>query len=796
MSLFIKKRTRVKKNTFFLIFFLMMPLSASSQSASSYIQSAILKSENNDTIAALQDFNKAIKLDPNNSLAYFERANFKYYFSDDVQSAILDWDTSIALDPSNPLLWKERANAKRYIQKYESAIIDIQRAIEIDSLDPELYNTLGDIYGDIIAFDDSLKYDIVDIQKLGLETFNNSLKLDPLNITSHIEKAIFLEVIGDLEGALLCYEEGIKINDTTDFKKLQECHGSAGRLAYNLDQESKAVKFLTRALAMDTFDIKSYILLAQSYRYLNQNDNATGVFDFLLNKRKTIPPQDYYLIADILDQMEEFELSLLAVNNAIKKDSTKPSYYLLRGRVKYQMNDLKGSLSDYDRILNTDNNTEVYEDAYYFRGLANYTLDRDSLALVDFNKAIEHIDSNFIDRDRIYYARSKTFRFLGDYENAINDLKLAMKIDSLDPWYPHSMAKNYESIGNHKEAKKFYEISENLDPTGQASLYNSTGYFYPYIDLSIDEPLRFPITVDIELFIEDIHNLKLSEEQFFLGFNYGLYSEYDPNYISDKGDSLTMLTNLIQSVEVDYINSDETKIEEMIYDGETTLGHFYKGHIESSFYHNWKLRDYPFDKQRVQIRFISDLDSTIFRFRESEKYQADFVKNLPGLKDGFTIEDIEFHQEFKETWEEIEISPTLTRKKISPVGVFEIIVSRSGSGLVIKLFLGSILSFIISWLVFLIPKSDFSSRIELSVGAIFGAIGNKYFVESTTPEMQVLTKADIINNLVIMMVLFNVILLICQENEKIHVGKLENSNFALRFSAFTMIILTVIIILF
>ena len=88
------------------------------------------------------------------------------------------------------------------------------------------------------------------------------------------------------------------------------------------------------------------------------------------------------------------------------------------------------------------------------------------------------------------------------------------------------------------------------------------------------------------------------------------------------------------------------------------------------------------------------------------------------------------------------------------------------------------MAFIISWLVFTVHKTNFTSRIDLSVGAIFGAIGNKYFVESTTPAIQVLTKADIINNLVIFMVLINIIIIIIQNNI-INLGKFEDSKFLL-----------------
>ena len=256
------------------------------------------------------------------------------------------------------------------------------------------------------------------------------------------------------------------------------------------------------------------------------------------------------------------------------------------------------------------------------------------------------------------------------------------------------------------------------------------------------------------------------------------------------------ISYLKKTVYVDYIKSDDTRIDDLKYDYfEQTTGHQYQGALEGSFYHNWDLRDYPFDKQKVKVRFKSKLDSTILKFSESKRFPSDYNKNMTGLKDGFEIENITFKKSSEVDFKEINLSPTLTRKIVNPVGVFEILISRNGSWLFIKLFLGSFLAFIISWLVFTVPKTDFGSRIDLSIGGIFGAIGNKYFVESTTPAVQVLTKADIINNLVIIMVLINVILIIMQNNDKINFGKFEDSKFSFIFSGVTMVLLTILTIL-
>ena len=205
--------------------------------------------------------------------------------------------------------------------------------------------------------------------------------------------------------------------------------------------------------------------------------------------------------------------------------------------------------------------------------------------------------------------------------------------------------------------------------------------------------------------------------------------------------------------------------------------------VKSEIAHVWDLRDYPFDKQKLKIIFNSEVDTSFYRLKESQLFESKFSNNL-SLEKGYSIDKINFREEFIQDNKEVQFFIT-DRKPVYSSGVFEVIISRSGGWLFIKLFLGAILSYIISCLVFLIPKENFGSRIDLTLGAIFGSIGNKYFVEASTSMAQVLTKADLINNLIIFLVLFNVIVVILQDNKKIDFGLFEKSSFSLAVSFFS-----------
>ena len=100
-----------------------------------------------------------------------------------------------------------------------------------------------------------------------------------------------------------------------------------------------------------------------------------------------------------------------------------------------------------------------------------------------------------------------------------------------------------------------------------------------------------------------------------------------------------------------------------------------------------------------------------------------------------------------------------------------------------------------SWLVFFIPQKDFGSRIELSVGAIFGAVGNRAYVESIMPDVQVFTKSDMVNNAVIFLIIFNIIIILVQNNKTLTWKFFENNRNAIIYSAYIFIVINTAILL-
>lgn len=294
------------------------------------------------------------------------------------------------------------------------------------------------------------------------------------------------------------------------------------------------------------------------------------------------------------------------------------------------------------------------------------------------------------------------------------------------------------------------------------------------------DTLKIPQIIETRLFLENIRSLDRNVDFFTGTGDISLYSGLLEPYVDFENDTIfdpnfpNAELNLIMDYSETYY---ESWAGDIIENDEGNSVYEVNESFEGQFFHNWDLRKYPFDKQKLRIEIKSLKDTSLVRLRNSPLFPSAYNKKN-NLKQGYKINSIDFKEEFVEvgTYNEY-----LGRQNVLSFGVYEIIVSRNGVWMFIKLFFGGVLSLVLSWLVFFIPLRDFSSRIELSIGAVFAAVGNKYFVDAAT-DSQVLTVADLFNNIIILMVVINVALVIIKRNPSFKNEQLNNSESVAKLS--------------
>ena len=90
---------------------------------------------------AVGDYEKAIRLKPDNPRFYFDRG-LVWYARNDYNQAIAD-TTAIRLKPDNPVTYFNRALAWSARHEYDSAIADYTTAIRLKPHNPAAYHGRG-----------------------------------------------------------------------------------------------------------------------------------------------------------------------------------------------------------------------------------------------------------------------------------------------------------------------------------------------------------------------------------------------------------------------------------------------------------------------------------------------------------------------------------------------------------------------------------------------------------------------------------------------------------------------------
>ena len=108
---------------------------ALAKDATFYIERGIKKANKGEIRRALEDYNKAIEIDPNSSNAYYNRGYDKAKIGD-LKGAIKDFTKVIQITPDDADAYYHRANAKNKLKRYKDSFnaIDATSAEETVSM--------------------------------------------------------------------------------------------------------------------------------------------------------------------------------------------------------------------------------------------------------------------------------------------------------------------------------------------------------------------------------------------------------------------------------------------------------------------------------------------------------------------------------------------------------------------------------------------------------------------------------------------------------------------------------------
>jgi tetratricopeptide (TPR) repeat protein len=284
----------------------------------------------------------------------------------------------IAEQPANDELYFQRANYYYQQEAYDEALVDLDRALALDSTMVDYHHLLADVYLDYYKSYEALKTlekaadqfpsSIRTLLKLSefqlilkqheasMRTVDRILKQDPQNAEAYFMFGLNFEELGDTLRAINSYQQAVELDPD-----ILDAWISLGQLHAGLGNDI-AARFFDNAIRVAPQEPQVYFAKAAYLSDQNRLQEALEVYDELIR----ISPQFtaayfnsglLYLDLDSLDRARQM------FDMAVKVDPAYVKAYYYRAVSREMMGDLAGAKTDYEQALRLVPDLKAAEEA-------------------------------------------------------------------------------------------------------------------------------------------------------------------------------------------------------------------------------------------------------------------------------------------------------------------------------------------------------------------------------------------------------------------------------------------------
>jgi|GEM_PF-2018428 len=189
--------------------------------------------------------NDMIRKVPPDASLHFWSAYYKAELSR-YEEALLDYDKAIELDPDVATAYNNRGSVKNKLQRYEDALLDYDKAIDLDPTLASAYNNRGLAKINLNRYEEAL----LDLDK--------AIDLDPTNTAAYNNRGLAKINLNRYEEALLDLDKAIDLDPNS--KPLYSHRSKALRKLNRLDEATDSV---TKAIQLDGTYANAYASLAE-----------------------------------------------------------------------------------------------------------------------------------------------------------------------------------------------------------------------------------------------------------------------------------------------------------------------------------------------------------------------------------------------------------------------------------------------------------------------------------------------------------------------------------------------------
>lgn len=280
---------------------------------------------------AIDQYTKAIELDPDYDKAYIQRA-IAYTKLDDYEKAAEDFDRAIVFDEKDAGLYYYSGTAYHLQGKNNIALAKLTKAVDMKNNFLEAYQVRSVVLIELERYQEALD----DCQKC------LKIKEDEKGYYNIAQVYENLEMYQEAETA---YRESIAKN-----RKVVGTHFALANLLYNREDYSEAYTSVVAVLELEPSHLQG--LLLQS-RILSAQQNFPKAIEVLSIASIEYPDETeiYLLRGDYYSILNQGAFAIIDYSKVIELDPDLAEVYYKRGSAYEEIRDYEKALSDYEKLL-------------------------------------------------------------------------------------------------------------------------------------------------------------------------------------------------------------------------------------------------------------------------------------------------------------------------------------------------------------------------------------------------------------------------------------------------------------
>jgi tetratricopeptide (TPR) repeat protein len=408
-----------------------------------------------DYVNALNIYNKAIELYPNDPVCYMYRGFLYSNYLQDSDNALNDFNQSLKIDSLYRSSYNHRADVYYSLEDYQSALPDYTKAINLQKDNPLRYIERAECYVKLEDFNNAQS------------DYTSAIDLDPKNPLYLNDRASFYRLNKEDDLALADYAMAIEISK--DDYQTSRAHNNRG-IIYG-EQENYTLQIEEYNKAIETYSTAlNYTNRAYVYQDLEDYKKAIEDFSNAIEIDKENPGR-YMRRAKCYNLNKQHVLALNDYNMAIRLKDDYHWYYYTRAYTKsVYLSKHEEAIKDYTKSIELDS---TYIFSFRDRADAYRALGNTVLALTDIKKAI-----NIKPSSHMYNVLGNVYLFdLNDYDNALLSYQSAIRIDSTFTYPYQNRIKINEELEEYEKVLADLNTLITIEPNNDEYYLERADYF-------------------------------------------------------------------------------------------------------------------------------------------------------------------------------------------------------------------------------------------------------------------------------------------------------------------------------